>query len=162
MIGFSVEPGERQAVTMSAAQPGQLVAAWPIQAAMRPSGRTISDAQPPAAGGHALKGCLQPRPLQLLLQHLPPRLLQQQRVGFVLAEHIEQQGGADLQLAAGFVLARHALVDQTAHLGDGAEAAAAQLREVHRLLQIRLELVHRQQAVAVQVEQLLKGVALGG
>ena len=80
----------------------------------------------------------------------------------MLVEYIEQQGRTDLQLAAGFVLTRHALGDQAAHLGDGAEAPPAELREVHRLLQIPFQILHGQQFIAVELQQLLEGVALGG
>ena len=83
--------------------------------------------QPPAVGRQPLQGGSQPVLLQLLLQHLPSGLLQQQVVGFVLLEHVKQQGCADLQLAAGLLLTRHGLGDQTTHLGNGAKAPPAQL-----------------------------------
>ena len=98
----------------------------------------------------------------MLLHHLAPGLLQQQMLRLVFRQHIEQQRGADLQLAASLVLAWHALGHQTTHLGDGPETPAAEFREVHGLFQVGFELAEVEQIVAVELQQFIKGVALGG
>ena len=77
-------------------------------------------------------------------------------------EHIEEQGRADLQLAAALALAWIAVVHQTRHLGDGAEAAATELRQVDRHRQILQQVFACQQRLAVLLEQLGEWVAAGG
>ena len=57
-------------------------------------------------------------------------------------------------------MAGHRLADQSAHLGNGPEAAPAELREVQRLLEIGFEVLEIHQVVAVEIEQVLKGIGL--
>ena len=71
-----------------------------------------------------LQSRLEARQLQLFIEHLSARLLQQTILRFMAFEHVEQQRGTDLQLTCALAGSGKASMHQAGHLSNGSVAVA--------------------------------------
>jgi hypothetical protein len=95
---------------------------------------------------------------QLVLQHFPLRLFEQQIIRLVLGKHVVQQRCTDLKLAGGFPRPGIALKHQSRHLGHPAKLTLGQFRNIQAGADVVLQIV---QAEELAGEQVFVRVAFG-